>query len=390
MEDSNLHNTLFPIGYHCFNKNEHFNFQLNRIFSLGYADFDDLVYVGKKIHDLRDWNRELKNIAEKALIKGKILNSAFYYHLAEYYLFPYDCEKKYLYNLFNELFYDAIEGESYERYFISFKNGYLPVLRLLPEIGKKGTIVLNGGFDSCIEEFYSIMTYFSKSGFEVIGFDGCGQGAALRKYNLNWNIKWEEPVKAILDYFKLNDITLLGMSTGGWLSLRASAFDQRIKRVVGNSHLIDYRKCTPLFKRFIQLCFLKLMKSENPLKKMAIKKASSRNINRWLARHTMFITGMNNLNKAFEMVWSEMNEKNIRSDKIIQDVLLIGGKNGHLIRPKCQKKQVKALINAKSVTSVIFTKKDCAEHNCQIGNVGFSLNVIIDWIEGKVNHAKRI
>ncbi len=33
---------------------------------------------------------------------------------------------------------------------------------------KKGTIIMHGGFDSFIEEFYSWMVYFSEHGYEVI------------------------------------------------------------------------------------------------------------------------------------------------------------------------------------------------------------------------------
>ena len=62
--------------------------------------------------------------------------------------------------------------------------------------------------------------YFSNLGYEVIMFEGPGQGATLKKYNLPLTHEWEKPAKAILDYFNLEDVTLIGISMGGWLCLR--------------------------------------------------------------------------------------------------------------------------------------------------------------------------
>jgi hypothetical protein len=42
--------------------------------------------------------------------------------------------------------------------------------------------MIHGGFDSLIKEFYSMVRYFSDHSYEVISFEGLGQGAALREY----------------------------------------------------------------------------------------------------------------------------------------------------------------------------------------------------------------
>jgi len=54
-------------------------------------------------------------------------------------------------------------------------------------------------FDSFIEEFYSITSYFAELGYNVIMFEGPGQGAALKKQKLPLNYEWEKAAKAILD-----------------------------------------------------------------------------------------------------------------------------------------------------------------------------------------------
>ena len=95
-----------------------------------------------------------------------------------------------------------------------------------------GTIVLHGGFDSFVEEFYSIMRYFADAGYNVVGFDGTGQGATRRRHGLPFDYRWERPMGAILDHFRADNVTLIGLSLGGWLGLRASTFEKRIRRKI--------------------------------------------------------------------------------------------------------------------------------------------------------------
>jgi cephalosporin-C deacetylase-like acetyl esterase len=43
-----------------------------------------------------------------------------------------------------------------------------------------------------------------------------------------------------LDYFDPDDVTLIGLSLGGWLCLKAATFEPRIKRVAASGHAIHY------------------------------------------------------------------------------------------------------------------------------------------------------
>ena len=91
---------------------------------------------------------------------------------------------------------------------------------------------MHDGYDSFMEELLHVMQYLTQAGYEVILFEGPGQGAAIREHNLIFMHEWEHPVTAVIDYFDLNDVTLIGISLGGYLSLRAAAFEPRISRVV--------------------------------------------------------------------------------------------------------------------------------------------------------------
>jgi len=77
----------------------------------------------------------------------------------------------------------------------------------------------------------------------------------------------------------------------------------------------------------------------------------------------------------------QMNEKNLHSDLVRQDVLILTGRNDHFIPFRMHDMQVKALTNAKSVTARVFTKEEQAQNHCQIGNIGLALDVMVKWLE---------
>ncbi len=48
----------------------------------------------------------------------------------------------------------------------------------------KGTVIIHGGGDSFIEAFIVAGKYISYAGYDVIMFDGPGQGTTLHRYKL--------------------------------------------------------------------------------------------------------------------------------------------------------------------------------------------------------------
>ena len=79
----------------------------------------------------------------------------------------------------------------------------------------------------------------------------------------------------------------------------------------------------------------------------------------------------------------QLNERNVHSDRVKQDVLILTGQEDHFIPLKMHAMQVKALTSARSVTSRVFTKQEHAQNHCQIGNIGLALDIMVDWIETK-------
>lgn len=84
------------------------------------------------------------------------------------------------------------------------------------------------------------MDALSAHGWDVVGFEGPGQGGALEEAGLAFVVEWERPVAAVVDYYGLTEVTLLGISLGGGLAVRAAAFEPRVRRVICDVALFDF------------------------------------------------------------------------------------------------------------------------------------------------------
>lgn len=80
-----------------------------------------------------------------------------------------------------------------------------------PAIGgpPQGAVLLHGGFDSLIEEFFAVSQRIAAAGYVVIAFEGAGQGGARALGGLTF------------DHFELHSAASLGISMGGCWALRA-------------------------------------------------------------------------------------------------------------------------------------------------------------------------
>ncbi|NJM07582.1 alpha/beta hydrolase [Candidatus Gracilibacteria bacterium] len=319
------------------------------------------------------------------------MNSTFLIRAAEFFTHPSDPDKMVLYRRFRELFYGQLmRAEPIERHAVPYLGTTLPALRLPRQGGvERGTLVMHGGFDSFIEEFYSIARYFSECGYEVIAFEGPGQGAALKESGLQL-LRWEKPAKAVLDYFGAANVTWLGISMGGWMCFRAAAFEPRISRVIALSIAYDYMLIPPAavanFARW-------LMERRALFARLTELKMRMRPQERWGIENLIHITRTDNALDASQRML-EFNATNQHAERVMQDVLILSGAADHFIPLKMHHLQVAALRNARSVTGRIFSAAEHAENHCQVGNIGLALDVMATWAERVgavgVDHAARL
>jgi pimeloyl-ACP methyl ester carboxylesterase len=308
------------------------------------------------------------------------MNAASYVRAAEFYTFADDPDKEPLYESFLALFHEAFAHHDLRRLQIPYGGASLPALELLPDGPARGVVVLHGGYDSFIEEFYSLLWFFARQGFRAIGFDGPGQGGARRRSRLPLDYRWERPVGAVLDHFGLQDVTLIGLSMGGYFALRAAAFERRVQRVIVSGHAYDYMKIAPAPAAWLMRVFhAHLRDLTNRMSRWKIRRGG---MEAWNIAHLMYVLDVDEPMAGLDFAL-QLNEENLHSDLVTQDVLVLASERDHFIPVRLHREQLRRLIAARSLTDRVFTEREQAHNHCQIGNLGLALRVMADWIDAK-------
>lgn len=108
------------------------------------------------------------------------------------------------------------------------------------------TVVVHQGFDGTAEEcWYGVGADAVARGYNVLAFDGPGQGRAIRKQGLHFRPDWEAVVTPVLNWTLVRPdvnpdrVVLYGISMGGYLAPRAAAYEPRLRAVIANEGVYD-------------------------------------------------------------------------------------------------------------------------------------------------------
>lgn len=381
----------FPIGTYKFHDEPNFNYQMNRWTSLGDLPVDVVRKTAAKIKNLQDYCSEFLKLAREAEANGDIQQAAFYYRAVDFFL-PYDNPgKEEIYDkavyLMREHHSDYFKNQRIRESHVSYGTGYLPAWHATSKTAEsKGSILFTGGFDCLKEELVPVLIYFSDAGYNIYYFEGPGQGEALAKEKIAMTHEWEKPVAAVLDHFKLDDVTIIGLSLGGYLAPRAAIFEKRIERVVMWGIMYDFFDVVTsrrgrLLELFLRtMLSLKLLFIVNAIVSIVMKKDA---YTHWGVDHGMHVLGASTPAEYFSKLRNY--SLKILAENIRQDVLLIGGSEDHFIPISHFFSLMKKVKNARSVTGRVFTSQESGENHCQFGNIGLALDFIAEWIEFQTN-----
>lgn len=377
----------FQKGSFALNDDSNFNFQLNRTVMWDGGDINDIKAVSHKIKDSESWKKEMIELGDKAKKEGRIKEAIAYYRMSEFFMYDGDVDKIKYYLLATELFYeyyhDYFKDGEVQRFNVPYENVYLPVMFVKAIGERKDTILLHGGNDSYYEEFFFPMLYFAQNGFDVYLFEGPGQGGVMRVQGKHFTHEWEKPVKAILDFFDLNDVTIIGASLGGMLAPRAAAFDKRIGRVIAWSVFTNFMDVListqpPAIKKLTRFC-LKFHLSFFINFAFNHKAKRGNELVKWGLSHGMYAYEARSPCEYIKKI--EKYQITNVGDKIDQDILIIGASKDHFIDYKTVGTEIEALTNVKSLSVRIFTEKENGEGHCNVGNPKLCFDTMINWME---------
>ncbi|MBU4175185.1 MAG: alpha/beta hydrolase [Actinobacteria bacterium] len=203
------------------------------------------------------WNataERINGIADDCLGRGRkvsareaYLRCETYYRMAEFYLHgnPSDPRIRDTAGKARECFAKATKlmDNPVEQVRIRYEDTTLPgYFYEVDDSGRKRPLViLQTGFDGTQEELYAQgVAAGLRRGYNVLTFEGPGQGEVLREQNLYFRPDWEKVVTPVVDYalsrkeVDPKKVALWGISMGGYLAPRAAAAEHRLGGLIAD------------------------------------------------------------------------------------------------------------------------------------------------------------
>ena len=372
---------FFPIKkFHAFHNDANINYQLNRFLISGLEDV--FARIGRHIENYDDWK---KLFLAEALSFEKEGNSSYamgLYRAAEFFMNPADPDRMLSIEKFLGLFYQSEKGKNTHRISVPYGDSSLHGFRLTPTVIPKGTILIHGGFDSYIEEFYALSEVLCENGYDVVMFDGPGQGSTLMFGKVPMTHEWEKPIAAVLDYLGADNVTLIGISLGGYLAIRAASLEKRIQRVIADDVMLDFFACITSRRGQVvgsfmrSLVGLKWSLMLNTAARVLMKKDQ---YTQWGITQGMHVMGCKTPYEFFLKL--KAYNGYATSGLVTGDVLIMAGAGDHFVPGAQFFEQLKLLTGARSVTGRIFTGREQAQSHCQVGNLGVAALHMLGWID---------
>ncbi|CRX38276.1 alpha/beta hydrolase family protein [Estrella lausannensis] len=132
---------------------------------------------------------------------------------------------------------------------IPFEGSSLPAILYPSAVPDAKLLIDTGGGDSTLEELYFQSAVAARErGYHCLTFEGPGQGSVLRLGKTPFRPDWEVVIKAVLDFIDKtypamkSRVALRGDSFGGYLAVRAAAYEKRIKACVVNPGIFGVSK----------------------------------------------------------------------------------------------------------------------------------------------------
>jgi len=369
-----------PIGFHRFHPDVSINFQCNRwVQWIGPSAIDEVSELASRANTYPELIDAFLALAEQARVADRAFAGAYYDRAAEFFMTAADPRRpatrgRFLHAM--RTVYDVTPD------LIAFGPGSMPAYDLRPERQIGPTVVMFGGFDSYVEEFLPMIAAMVDAGRRIVLFEGPGQGSALEDFGLTMIPVWEQPVAAVLDHYRLDNVAAVGISLGGGLVMRAAAFEPRISQVVAFDILDDFFETVARqIGRGVRIPLRALLyaRARRLVNAIAGRAAARKPVSEWGLQQGMHVTGTPTP-YDFLRATTAMSTGKI-SDRVRADVLLLAGADDHYVPLSQLGRQADTLINARSVTTRIFTAAEQASNHCQLGNIGAVSRLINSWLD---------
>ena len=377
--------------------NRQFDLQLNRTFApiLDRPGMDKIAATAlPRLRTTKQITALAQRLAERFSTEGDADAAWRLYELAAFYLGADDPRKRSFIAAMSAYFDEAHKGLALTRHAVPYRGGDLtamrweadPTDRAQAPAGTPRTLIMMNGFDGYAEEIIDFASHFPTRPFDIIAFDGPGQGhTALAGMPLE--PEWERPTDAVLDYFGVDSAAALGVSFGGYLVMRAAAYCPRI------SHVIAF----DMMYRLLDGLTLPLPRPLRPIANAVVGNpkpawlidAALRVAPRfsadlaWKLQQTSHLTGLSRPSEVLRAFGDYTMEP--LEGRITQPCLVLAGDADQYVPFERLGDVRRALRNAESLEVRAFRHAqdpDMAQH-CQIGDLDRAFAIQGEWLSGR-------
>lgn len=383
-----------------------YHFQTLRALNDIRADGADTVEVLETIKHIRQgdaqswfsaWEKTGERLLQRAekiadpMSRGQTyLRAHNYLRTAEFFLPPQDAKRPLSFKKNVRAFHLGLDalGVQHERIKAPYGQHHLNAIYYPGPAGAdaKALIVFCGGYDSTLEELYFALVRGAHArGYNVLTYEGPGQGSVLRDQKLAFTPEWEKPTGAVVDTFLAGharppSMVLVGMSMGGYLAPRAAAFDDRFDGVVAYDVLYDFgeaaeRNVPGFVITLHRLGFEKLVQLL-----VRIKSYFSPGF-AWAVGNGLWVLNTSTAMQTLEALRAYTLEK--VAAQIKADVLIFAGAHDHFVPVSQAADFERRLTGARSVTTVIYDVESGGAEHCQLGAQALWHADFFDWMEEK-------
>jgi pimeloyl-ACP methyl ester carboxylesterase len=389
--------------------NESFSFETMRtagFAAYGGADLGEVLATARQIRegDEASWHQAWKataqrvaEIGEQARASGHrvsareaLLRASNYYRTASDFLLEHpatDPEMTLLSAAQRDTFAAASALFDTPVYDVSipYENTALPAyLFLVDDSGAaRPTIIYNSGYDSTREEsYFAIAAAALRRGYNVLAFDGPGQGDALREQKLLMRPDWEAVITPVIDFaltrgeIMADKIVLFGYSLGGFLVARAAAFEHRVAALILDDGIYDFHAAFAGSLPSFLGSWIEEGRDDVAVPVLTMIAAANMQV-RWGLRNGMWVFGADSfadlIRRARDYTLDGI------AHQILAPTLIMDPENDQFL--KGQPQLVEKALTGASATLVTLTENEGAGEHTHAGGLGRAHQTMFDWLD---------
>lgn len=270
---------------------------------------------------------------------------------------------------------------------IPYEETMLPGYFYTVDNKKRPTIIMMQGFDGTQEELYIYAQEAIKRGYNVLTFEGPGQGFVLREQGIPFRPDWEVVIRAVVDFaiaqaeVDSSILILFGFSFGGYFATRGASGDDRIKILVENGGFYDLVAAQAAIEGNTKDVVVKEAKTNGAAFDQAIQEIMKVRTNiRWFFERGMFSF---NAKRPSELIIKCAEYTLEGRAHLVKSTTLIVDAENEMPLFQGQAQQIYNHLTCPK-TYMRFTAEEAAGLHCQLGALLLSAQRIFDWLDKTV------